>query len=141
MARILVVEDEDALRRTVTLVLARRGHEVAEADGVASAEELLAVAPGGFDLIVLDLNLPDRTGWDLMRSLAQRPAPPAVIVVTAVRPLQRRLDEFRPDGLLIKPFPIDALVRLIERVLSRSRQPTPPRQEPEQLPPQAARSL
>jgi two-component system, OmpR family, KDP operon response regulator KdpE len=127
MARILVVEDEDALRRTVTLLLARRGHEIAEADGVEAAEEALAAAPGEFDLIVLDLNLPDRTGWDLMRDLARRVTPPAVIVITAVRPLQRRLDEFHPDGLLIKPFPIDALVRLIERVLGRSHEPAAPR--------------
>ena len=127
MARILVIEDEDALRRTITLVLARRGHEIAEADGVTSAEEMLAAAPGTFGLIVLDLNLPDRTGWDLMRDLARRAEPPAVIVITAVRPLQRRLDEFHPDGLLIKPFPIDALVRLIERVLGRSHEPAAPR--------------
>lgn len=127
MARILIVEDEDALRRTVTLVLARRGHEVAEADGVASAEEILAAAPGAFDLIVLDLNLPDRTGWDLMRDLARQAEPPAVIVITAVRPLRQRLDEFHPDGLLLKPFPIDALARLIERVIGRSREPAAPR--------------
>ena len=128
MARILVVEDEDALRRMITLVLARRGHEIAEADGVASAEEMLAAAPRTFSLIVLDLNLPDRTGWDLMRDIARRTEPPAVIVITAVRPLQRRLDEFHPDGLLLKPFPIDALVRLSERVLGRAREPaTTPR--------------
>lgn len=127
MARILVVEDEDALRRTVTLVLARRGHEVAEADGVEAAEEMLAAAPGAFDLIVLDLNLPDRTGWDLMRDLARHAEPPAAIVITAVRPLRQRLDEFHPDGLLIKPFPIDALTRLIERVIGRSREPAAPR--------------
>ena len=39
--------------------------------------------------------------------------------MTAVRPVQCRMDEFAPAALLLKPFPIDALVRLLDRVLRR----------------------
>ncbi len=146
MAQILVVEDDDALRRIITLALARREHSVAEAD----AMEILAAAVHPIDVIILDLNLPDRTGWDLLRALPSlyRPgshsagtasvAPaPKVIVMTAVRPVQCRMDEFMPAALLLKPFPIDALVRLLERVLRRPVEVTHPA---EQALPSAAES-
>lgn len=131
MRRVLVVEDEHPLRRILTLNLARHGYTVAEADTAASAIESLHTAvraQAPFDLILLDINLPDQSGWDILRTLnAQRRArpdqpggSPAVIVMTAVRPQERRLREFRPAALLLKPFPIDALLRLIERVMAPS---------------------
>src|SRR5579864_6647007 len=116
MARILVVEDEAPLRRIIVLNLVRRGHTVIEAENVATAQEALAAFQAQFDLILLDLNLPDHTGWDVLRSLEQ-PEPhtqreesqvarrPAVIVITAVRPVRSRLEEFRPEAVLLKPFP------------------------------------
>ena len=128
MSRILVIEDDDPLRRILMLNLARRGYTVAEADSVASACEMLASAEASqvpFDLLLLDLNLPDATGWDVLRNLtAQSPSqqsaqsPPQVIILSAVRPARSRLDEFHPAGVLIKPFPLDALSQLIARVLA-----------------------
>jgi DNA-binding response OmpR family regulator len=150
MAQILVVEDDDALRRIITLALVRREHSVAEADSVATATEILAAAVHPIDVIILDLNLPDCTGWDLLRALpglygpgshsagTARVAPaPKVIIMTAVRPVQCRMDEFRPAAMLLKPFPIDALVRLLDRVLSR---PTGESQAKEYALPQEAES-
>jgi CheY-like chemotaxis protein len=133
MSRVLVVEDEAPLRRIITLNLARRGYTVAEADSVASADEALAVAVEPFDAILLDVNLPDRTGWDVLRHLpetngdrgtagAKGARHPHVIIITAVRPVQARLDEFHPDAVLIKPFPIDVLAHLLERVLAGHQQ-------------------
>jgi DNA-binding response OmpR family regulator len=150
MAQILVVEDDYALRRIITLALARREHSVAEADSVATAMEVLAAAVHPIDVIILDLNLPDRTGWDLLRALPSVYGPgshsagtakvapaPKVIIVTAVRPVQCRMDEFAPAALLLKPFPIDALVRLLDRVL---RQPVDATRPAEQELPSAAES-
>lgn len=120
MPAVLVVEDETPLRRILLLSLARRGYTVAEADSVATAIEALEAFARPFDVIVLDINLPDQTGWDVLRYLRERDiAPPRVIVMTAVRPAQCRLEEFHPVALLLKPFPIEALVRLIERMLKR----------------------
>jgi DNA-binding response OmpR family regulator len=134
VARILIVEDELALRRVITLNLARRGYTVAEADSVVTANEACAASQEPFDLILLDINLPDQTGWDVLRNLEEcgpslpvgntggklnRSIPP-VIVITAVRPQQSRIDEFQPAAVLQKPFPIAALLRLIERVLEHT---------------------
>ena len=127
MANILVVEDDDALRRVILLNLARRGYSVAEADSVATANEALRVASTTrpFDLILLDINLPDETGWDVLRHMADtHSAPrPRVIVMTAVRPARSRLDEFHPDALLLKPFPLLVLFDLVERTLARQSGP------------------
>lgn len=124
MASVLIVEDEEPLRRNLTLYLARRGHTVAEADNVETAIEALEAFAAPFDVILLDINLPDGTGWDVLRYLHERTdepmaQQPRVIVTTAVRPAHCRLDEFRPSALLLKPFPMDALLRLLDRVLAR----------------------
>ena len=120
MARVLIVEDEDPLRRILMMNLVRRGHSVTEAESFAAAREAITCArtiSQPFDALLLDLNLPDQTGWDVLRWLetAGENDPssvrPHVIVMTAVHPAQRRLEAFRPDALLIKPFPIDALMR------------------------------
>jgi DNA-binding response OmpR family regulator len=125
--QVLIVEDENPLRRILTLNLARRGYNVVEADTGEAALDALRVAAAAqlpFDLILLDINLPDLSGWDVLRrlrddtTLATRP-PPAVIVMTAVRPHEKRITEFHPDAVLLKPFPIDAMLRLSERVLAK----------------------
>jgi len=126
MARVLVIEDEDPLRRIIMMNLVRRGYTVTEAESAAAARDAIVCAHAvhhPFDVLLLDLNLPDQTGWDILRWLdgatqgAGPPHKPHVIVMTAVHPAQRRLEEFRPDALLIKPFPIDALMRSVDRVL------------------------
>ncbi len=124
MAHILIVEDEDALRRIITLNLARRGFSVAEADSVATADEAIAASPRPFDLLLLDINLPDQTGWDVLRHLqsangATSTPLPRVIVITAVRPAQSRIEQFQPAAVLLKPFPLRALFALIDRVLAQ----------------------
>lgn len=129
MYRVLIVEDEDVLRRILTRNLALRGYSVAEAATVAEADDALAVSTEPFDLILLDINLPDQTGWDVLRHMAAQAMPstpqgdvspqPKVIIMTAVRPVQCRIDQFHPAAVLIKPFPIGTLLRLIERVLAR----------------------
>ena len=76
-----------------------------------------------FDLIILDINLPDRTGWDILRTVQhdhllelhtidQRTGVLPVIVLSAVRVSPQRLAEFHPLAYLPKPFPMDALLRL-----------------------------
>src|SRR5215469_8423989 len=57
MASVLIIEDEDRLRRILTLNLARRGYTVAEADSVEAAIEALETYPQPFDLLLLDINL------------------------------------------------------------------------------------
>jgi DNA-binding response OmpR family regulator len=108
---ILLVEDEPRLRQTLARSLAGREFQVVEATTAAGA---IAMATGEcFDLMVLDVNLPDATGWDVLRGLRSVERELAVVVISAVPPNPARVREFRPFGILHKPFPIDALLRLI----------------------------
>ena len=109
--RVLVVEDEAPLRRVIARNLTSRGVQVREAATVDEA--LQASSTEVPDLLLLDINLPDRTGWDVLRALKQRNILVPTIVVSAVRVSQSRLDEFQPMAYLPKPFPIDALLRLV----------------------------
>jgi DNA-binding response OmpR family regulator len=126
---ILLVEDEAQLRRIITMNLARRGYSVCEADSVECAYDMALVAwESGypFDLIVLETHLATRSGWDLLR-LLRSPAVqdiglplPSVVVVSALPVAQSRLAEFAPVAALLKPFPIDALLRLVTRACSQT---------------------
>jgi len=109
--RVLIVEDEDVLRRIIARNLTGRGMRVREA--VTADEAVAAVLAERPDLMLLDINLPDRSGWDVLRELRQRGAEVPTIVVSAVRVGQSRLAEFHPLAYLPKPFPLEALLRLV----------------------------
>jgi DNA-binding response OmpR family regulator len=108
-SHVLVVEDDEQLRRIITTNLEARGHDVRQAADVSSA--LHALADEQPDLLILDINLPDRTGWDVLRD-ARLPDEVRVLMLTAVPVSPRRLAEFRPVAYLPKPFPLEALLRL-----------------------------
>jgi DNA-binding response OmpR family regulator len=109
--RVVLVEDEETLRRVIARNLTSRGVEVREAGTVREA--LAALETDWPDLLLLDLNLPDQTGWEVLRELNRRGREVPTILVSAVRVSQSRLDEFHPLAYLPKPFPIDALLRLV----------------------------
>jgi len=109
--RVLLVEDEPPLRRVVSRNLTGRGLQVREAE--TAAEALAAVRSDRPDLLLLDINLPDRTGWDVLRELRGRGQEVPTIVISAVRVTESRLEEFRPLAYLPKPFPLEALLRLV----------------------------
>jgi DNA-binding response OmpR family regulator len=116
--RVLIVEDDESLRRIVSRHLRSLGYAVDEA---TSAEGAVTALEDGLrpDVVILDLNLPGDTGWDLLRgpALAAAGSPPVVITsATTVSP--KRLAEFGCAGYLPKPFPLETLVATVERVLS-----------------------
>jgi CheY-like chemotaxis protein len=114
-APVLVVEDDEDLRRILVVQLRAKGWQVSEA---ASAEEALARLAGGLrpGLVLLDVNLPGDTGWDVLRApaFAAAGAPP-VVIASALTVGPRRLAEFHVAGYLPKPFPIETLLETVER--------------------------
>lgn len=127
-ARILLVEDDAVIQDLVARNLTARNHEVRVAGDAQSA--LAQLRANSFDLVILDINLPDQTGWDVLRVALRegRIEPLAaegeiqklpVIVLSAVRVSPRRLAEFHPLAYLPKPFPMDALLRLAAEAAER----------------------
>jgi two-component system KDP operon response regulator KdpE len=117
---LLIVEDDESLRRVVVRHLRAQGFAVEEAD---SAEAAAAALDGGLrpGLVLLDLNLPGDTGWDLLRghSYADAGSPP-VVVTSATTVSPRRLAEFGCVGYLPKPFPLETLMATIDREMRRA---------------------
>jgi DNA-binding response OmpR family regulator len=117
-ASIFLVEDDEGLRPILARHLRHQGYVVDEA---GSAEEAEAAMRAGLRpaLLILDVNLPGDTGWDLLRSpvMAIAGSPP-VIIASAVTVSPRRLAEFSVAGHLPKPFPLETLLQTVERVLA-----------------------
>jgi CheY-like chemotaxis protein len=116
---ILLVEDDEVLCDVVRRNLEARGYRVSVANDVQGA--LAHLRSQEYDLIVLDINLPDQTGWDVLRvAKSEGRIHPhegdggklPVVVLSAVRVSPGRLAEFRPLAYLPKPFPLEALLRL-----------------------------
>jgi DNA-binding response OmpR family regulator len=117
---VLLVEDEQSLRMIIARNLEERGYRLTAVASVCEAIEQLQAAPP--DVIVLDVNLPDGTGWEILRWLRSTDRHPAVIVYSAVPPSRKRVAEFQPDAVLLKPFPMDCLLDLVATVGSAARQ-------------------
>jgi len=117
--RILIVEDDEALRTAVRAMLERGGYDVSVAgDGAAGSR---ALAAGAFDVVLLDLGLPFVDGWRILDGLETGKAP-SVIVISArgeERAKVRALD-MGADDYLAKPFGADELLARIRAVLRRA---------------------
>ena len=77
--RILVVDDEPAIRRFLKTSLAAQGYQIAEADTAKAAQE--AIRRGPPDVLVLDLGLPDGDGFEIIRELRERGSAVPIIVL------------------------------------------------------------
>jgi DNA-binding NtrC family response regulator len=115
--KILLVEDEHHVRRALDKALSSHGYAVTGAESASEAVGLLQDQV--FDVLVVDINLPDATGWDVLgqKSRSRNPDTPA-IVMSAIPPSVKRIREFAPVGVLLKPFPVDALYRAVEQAIS-----------------------
>ena len=119
-ARVLVVEDDAAIRQGVVDALAFAGYETLEAARGEAALELAAEAD--YDLLLLDLVLPGCRGLDILRDVrASRPTTP-VIILTALGDESDRVQGLRlgADDYVVKPFSVRELLARVEAVLRRS---------------------
>ncbi|MEX2157665.1 MAG: type II/IV secretion system protein [Gemmatimonadales bacterium] len=121
--KVLLVDDEDSLRKVMKDLLERDGYAVTEArDGVQALDQVDRVGP---DIIVLDLNLPGLDGYGVLSHLRSRPATAniPVIVLTAKgdEDNEVRVFELGADDFLTKPFRARALSARLEAVLGRRR--------------------
>jgi type II secretory ATPase GspE/PulE/Tfp pilus assembly ATPase PilB-like protein/CheY-like chemotaxis protein len=122
-ASVLLVEDEDQLRRVMKDLLQREGYRVAEArDGIQAMDEVDRFAP---DVIILDLNLPGIDGYSVLAQLRSRPAtrdiPVMVLTAKGDEDNEVRVFELGADDFVTKPFRARSLTARIEAVLGRRR--------------------
>jgi CheY-like chemotaxis protein/type IV secretory pathway ATPase VirB11/archaellum biosynthesis ATPase len=120
---VLLVEDEDQLRRVMKDLLEREGYTVAEArDGVQALDQVDRFAP---DVVILDLNLPGLDGYSVLTQLRSRPAtrslPVMVLTAKGDEDNEVRVFELGADDFITKPFRARALSARLEAVLGRHR--------------------
>ncbi|HET7240523.1 MAG TPA: type II/IV secretion system protein, partial [Gemmatimonadales bacterium] len=120
---VLLVEDEEQLRRVMKDLLEREGYTVAEArDGVQALDQVDRFAP---DVIILDLNLPGIDGYSVLAQLRSRQAtrtiPVVVLTAKGDEDNEVRVFELGADDFITKPFRARALSARIEAVLGRHR--------------------
>jgi type II secretory ATPase GspE/PulE/Tfp pilus assembly ATPase PilB-like protein/CheY-like chemotaxis protein len=122
-ACVLLVEDEEQLRRVMKDLLQREGYQVAEArDGIQALDEVDRFAP---DVIILDLNLPGLDGYGVLSQLRSRPAtreiPVMVLTAKGDEDNEVRVFELGADDFVTKPFRARSLTARLEAVLGRRR--------------------
>lgn len=103
-ASILVIDDEESLRFTLERFLSFAGHRVVTAGSCDEARE--EIAQGAFDLILLDLSLPDGSGMDLLGEVKRGWPKCPVIVMTAYPAVQTARDAFRMGAFDYIPKPV-----------------------------------
>ena len=119
MAKILIVEDEEKLARFLELELSHEGYAVAKAgDGRTG---LTMAESGGFDLIVLDIMLPELSGLELLRRLRRTSSVP-VILLTARGAVTDKVSglDMGANDYITKPFAIEELLARIRAILRSS---------------------
>jgi two-component system, cell cycle response regulator CpdR len=121
MARILLADDEPASRDLVRRALEQDGHSVAVMPGGVEALECLTRAPGDFDLLVSDVNMPGLDGMELAaESLGLNPGLRLVLMSGFVEQLERaKTLKTAKIGTISKPFSLDQMRTLVRKVLDQ----------------------
>jgi DNA-binding NtrC family response regulator len=114
--RILIVDDDRSIRRTLEKFLIGEGYEVTTAQDAPGA----IAAADGPDLMLLDLGLPGGSGFDVLAALADRPAKPTIVVVTARDDMQSTVKAIQLGAYeyLVKPIDIDRLRAVVQAALA-----------------------
>ncbi len=119
-ALILVVDDEENLRRTLALILQREGYSVETAGSVREARGCLDAA--AYDLVFLDLKLPDASGLSLLPEMRSQYPDMPVLILTAHDKLGVALEAVRGGArdYLLKPIDPPVLLARVKEVLEES---------------------
>src|SRR5262252_3503799 len=120
--RVLVIDDEPAIRESLhALLTLEGGYSVDLAEG--GAEGLQKLSKRGYDLVLLDLMMPDMSGMEVLQELRERDRETPIFMITAYGSVQAAVDALKAgaDDYFPKPFENDKLIREIEGVIARRR--------------------
>ena len=121
MRKILVVEDEDAIREVIALNLRMAGYEVAEAASAERALGLLGEEKDGFDVALLDVMLPGMNGFSLCETIRRDSAELGIIILSAKTQEKDKINglSIGADDYITKPFSVTELLARVEALCRR----------------------
>ncbi len=119
MRKILVVEDEDAIREMIALNLRMAGYDVAEAASAERALEMMGA--GGFDLALLDVMLPGMNGFSLCETIRRDSQEIGIIILSAKTQEKDKINglSIGADDYITKPFSVSELLARVEALCRR----------------------
>lgn len=119
MARILIVDDEENIRSSLKAALERRGHEVVTAENFTQGAEFVA---SGFDLIFLDVLLPDGNGLDLLKSILAHNRRQIVVIISGHADIDMAVEAIRIGAydFIEKPVALDRVLITIDNATKTS---------------------
>jgi DNA-binding response OmpR family regulator len=119
-ARVLIADDEEALRRLLRLYLKKEGFSIAEAAN--GAEALSLVRRGGIDLVLVDVMLPELDGFELVRRIRIESTIPIILVTARGEETSRVAGlELGADDYVVKPFSVPEVIARVRAHLRRAR--------------------
>ena len=118
-ARILVVDDERSMREFLEILLRKEGYEVATAADVDGA--LLALDSDDYDLVISDIQMPGKSGLDLLRGIREAQADAIVVMITAFATTETAIAAMKEGAYdyLTKPFKVDEIKLVVQKALEK----------------------
>jgi len=120
MSRVLLVEDDQMMGQAVKVALLQAGYVVDLVDTAEDAEAALDTT--SYDMIVLDINLPGKSGLDMVSGLRKRGKDIPVLALTARNTTKQKIEGLQAgaDDYLVKPFDLEELLARLQALLRRS---------------------
>lgn len=120
MAKILIVDDDDAFRKVLRMLLTRMGHEVTEANDGRTAWTTFQNQPA--QLVIMDLIMPEKEGLETIQQFRRNKAPTKILAISGggrvdARDILRVAEQFGADKVLAKPFSSDELTEMLNQLL------------------------
>ena len=120
MARILIVEDEANILKLMSVNLKARGHKVIEAEG--GREGLARLRDAFPELLLLDIKLPDMSGWDVLKIISADPAYAQIPVIVITASLNNANQDYNLyknlRKVIVKPLDVQELTREVMAALN-----------------------
>jgi len=118
---VLIVDDDPAIVEVIQMILATEGYSVLSAtNGQEALDAITTVHPG---LVLLDLNMPVMSGWELIDQLRNSRISIPVVLVTAGQLAREEAARLNVAGHLAKPFDLEDLLAIVDQFVPRTAQP------------------
>jgi len=119
MSRILVVDDERSMREFLEILLRKEGYEVSTAGDVDGA--LLALESDDFDLVISDIQMPGKSGLDLLKAIRDTQSDALVVMITAFATTETAISAMKEGAYdyVTKPFKVDEIKLVIQKALEK----------------------